>query len=75
MRIASLLIRSHPGSGEQVKQALLAMGEIEVVEQLDDDFAVVLQTESVSAQKAKHAQIQGLPQVQEARLVFLTSEV
>ncbi len=75
MPIGGIVIRVKPGQAQIVARRLRELPDVEVASITDQGLALVLAADTVKAQKLRHDDISGWPEVEEARVVFQSSEV
>jgi nitrate reductase NapAB chaperone NapD len=75
MRIGGVVVRVRPGSVDTVAERLKTMGDVLIAHRTEDGLALVLEGASPAEQEASHRLIAGWPEVDEASVVFQSSEV
>ena len=75
MRVGSIVVRVKPGSLELVEEQLKACEGVDIVHRTDEGFAIVVEADTPKAQRHIHEEISQWPQVEEALVVFQSSEV
>ncbi len=74
MPVAGVVVRIRDGAAGQVATLLEALEGVEVVEQTDDGFALVIEADTARQQRALHERIADWSGVEQASLVLQSCE-
>ncbi len=74
MPVAGVVVRIRDGAGSKVASLLDELDGVEVVEQTDDGFALVIEADTARQQRELHERIADWSEVEQASVVLQSGE-